>query len=196
MNDDALCGVGNCENLEMLDVGGGSITDKAAPFFARCKRLQEVDVEGTAIGSEVIEALAGCPLLAVVRARRTQISDKDVTRLTACPMLSSLDASWCALKGSSIEALARHPRLSVLDVGEHAGIGDDALKPLEHSAALTRLGISNTGASRDSLVRLSRIGSLRYFAGVGCGWDKATVCEIMTRRPELEVVSGRSGQGW
>jgi hypothetical protein len=156
VDDEDLAQLEGLEQLEVLKLQQGKITDAGLKTLAKLPRLRQLVLRSSPITDEGAALLAGFPTLRIVNLPQSEIGDAGLEMLASLPELELLRlGAKKPLSASALESLTRARNLRFLHFID-VPLTDDALRPIGEIASLESLYIDGASLSDDALSELIR----------------------------------------
>lgn len=118
LTDEALNSVGNCENLQWLDLTANLLTGSKLKPVAKCKKLGKLFLTNCAIDANSLKALESLDNLTELDLSGSSVSDQMLSASTFGKNLSLLRMTKTRVSDAGLQSLARFRKLELLDVSD------------------------------------------------------------------------------
>jgi len=211
ITDAALAHLANCEQLRVLYLEDGNLTDRGIEGIGQHSKLEELWLCNTQITDAALDYLIELPVLRVLDIRGTVISDEGLKRIAAMPNLRMLYLDSATVTDSGIQSLHASKRLMGLWLGDLSSanldlvaiaaipqleqiylkgplITDDRLAVLKNNTKIQRLNVQRcTGLTDESLKTLATMPNLKSLGIISTPFTAQGIGQFKSDRPDCNV---------
>lgn len=163
ITDIQLAELTEVENLEVLKLNRGSISDEGIRAIVSLPKLRQIVLRDSSLSNEGAKQLSQCKSLEIVNIPRSQFGDE------------------------AIKHLSQLPQLELLRIGTDRPLSADALKHLTNSKSLRFVHLIGVPLKDDALGPLGAIEGLESLYIDGGEFSDEALSDLLKRRPKLHL---------
>lgn len=186
LNDGAMTTLGGIPSLEILDVGGTSVTNAGLAALKNLRDLRTLKLQFDDITDEGLTALRQHPNLSVLNLTSTKVTETGLSQLSALTELRDLGLASLPITDDGMRIVATFSKLDFLDLTGTRVTGDG----LAHlnSLRLKRLNLGQTRVGDRDLIPLADQVQLSELWLSGTSITDAS-CEGLAKLPNLRELN-------
>ncbi len=186
ITDDDLKCLARLPSLEILEIGGGKVTDAGTVHLEGLVQLQKLYLHDLPLTDAALRHLARLPNLRVLSLQRTRVTGKGLVHFKGHKNLNVINLSFTKADDTALAAMKHIPNLDTIAV-EATLVTGDGLRHLNRLARLRVLNLNRCKVNDPDLYHLVGLDELRMLYLRDCNVTDENIEKFKDKMTSLAV---------
>lgn len=193
LDDESMAGVAELKNLKILRIGRSRVTDNGLAMLGNCPNLELVDLHSLPVTGEGLSKAAaqarGFEFLHTLEVSHTRFGPQGVPALRAMPNLQALGFDKLNLTDQEFGFIASLKKLRRLSVAENTSLTSPSMKHIAALTELEQLKLNGLNLVDDrGFALLAKLPKLQQLEARGTGLSARGAAALRQSNPDLVIV--------